>query len=133
MNAGVGEWISEDSALHIAAARGFSETLQLLLQSKADINARNHNGDTALGVASFMKQPSCVAALLEAGSAPNGPVCVASSLLLASMSGALECMQVVCWHCTLSPQVRVCSCCLMPELSLIRVITMDGRRFMQQI
>lgn len=97
-----GGWITEESALHIASARGLTKVVQMLLHAQADVELRNHNGDTALGIASYMKHADCVAELLAAGSIPNASGSDASPLLLAATSGASDCLQVMVSCCTTS-------------------------------
>ncbi|XP_069734569.1 ankyrin repeat domain-containing protein 35 [Phaenicophaeus curvirostris] len=55
------------SAFHLAAAKGLTECLRLLLARGAHVNERNEDGSTALHLATIACQPQCVKVLLQHG------------------------------------------------------------------
>ncbi|XP_066841963.1 ankyrin repeat domain-containing protein 35 [Anser cygnoides] len=55
------------SALHLAAAKGLTECLTLLLAHGAPADAQNDDGSTALHLATIACQPQCVKVLLQYG------------------------------------------------------------------
>ena len=54
-------------ALVDAAREGELEKIRKLLETGADVNAKNKDGYTALGLASLMSQPKSMEVLFEAG------------------------------------------------------------------
>ena len=63
VNARHGWW--EQTALHAAARYGQSDTIQFLIDSKADIEARDRHGETALHVAAAYGQTEAVQLLVD--------------------------------------------------------------------
>jgi RNA polymerase sigma factor (sigma-70 family) len=63
--------VSQFTALHRAAFNGHSSLVALLLQRRADTEARTRSGQTPLHVAVSVDQPAIVAQLLAAGADPN--------------------------------------------------------------
>ncbi|KAL0819192.1 hypothetical protein ABMA28_008444 [Loxostege sticticalis] len=62
----------ECTALHLAAARGYAECVELLIAEGAKANTRNHRGFTALHLAARCSSLECVEILLRDGNAdPN--------------------------------------------------------------
>jgi len=59
------------SPLHLAASRGESEILRLLLATKADPNLQNDAGDTLLHAAASTGREEAIAELLRAGANPK--------------------------------------------------------------
>ncbi|XP_059688048.1 ankyrin repeat domain-containing protein 35 [Gavia stellata] len=55
------------SAFHLAASKGLTECLTLLLAHGAPINEKNDDGSTALHLATIACQPQCVKVLLQYG------------------------------------------------------------------
>ncbi|XP_014815070.1 PREDICTED: ankyrin repeat domain-containing protein 35-like [Calidris pugnax] len=55
------------SAFHLAASRGLTECLTLLLARGAPVNEKNDDGSTALHLATIACQPQCVKVLLQYG------------------------------------------------------------------
>ncbi|KAM6229215.1 LOW QUALITY PROTEIN: ankyrin repeat domain-containing protein 35 [Spheniscus humboldti] len=55
------------SAFHLAASRGLTECLTLLLAHGAPVNEKNDDGSTALHLATIACQPQCVKVLLRYG------------------------------------------------------------------
>ncbi|XP_032090218.1 ankyrin repeat domain-containing protein 35 [Thamnophis elegans] len=55
------------SAFHLAASKGLTECLTILLTQGADVNDKNEDGSTALHLATIACQPQCVKVLLQYG------------------------------------------------------------------
>ncbi|SOD73608.1 hypothetical protein SAMN05892883_2892 [Jatrophihabitans sp. GAS493] len=60
-----------DSLLILAAYHCHLETVEMLIARGADTERVNDNGQTALGAATFRRQPEMVRALLAAGAGPQ--------------------------------------------------------------
>ena len=58
---------AKDTDLHRAAKNGHAETVSLLLDNGADINAKNRDGQTALHVAAKYGHDAIVSLLLDNG------------------------------------------------------------------
>ncbi|KAJ7307526.1 hypothetical protein JRQ81_009551 [Phrynocephalus forsythii] len=58
------------SAFHLAASKGLTECLTVLLTYGAEVNAKNDDGGTALHLAIIACQPQCVKVLLQDGRTP---------------------------------------------------------------
>lgn len=61
----------KSTALHLAAADGDVECVKLLLDARADINARNHKHQTALHLAALSQSTEILEVLLKRGADPN--------------------------------------------------------------
>lgn len=61
----------KSTALHLAAADGDVECVGLLLDAKADINARNHKLQSALHLAALSQSTDILEVLLKRGADPN--------------------------------------------------------------
>jgi ankyrin repeat protein len=59
------------TALHHAALSGCDEILTILLNSGADVNARDRDGFTALFLASMNGHRKCLSTLMAAGADPS--------------------------------------------------------------
>ncbi|XP_054834697.1 ankyrin repeat domain-containing protein 35 isoform X2 [Eublepharis macularius] len=55
------------SAFHLAASKGLTECLTILLTHGAEVNDKNDDGSTALHLATIACQPQCVKVLLQHG------------------------------------------------------------------
>ncbi|XP_015266336.1 PREDICTED: ankyrin repeat domain-containing protein 35 isoform X2 [Gekko japonicus] len=55
------------SAFHLAASKGLTECLTILLTHGTEVNAKNDDGSTALHLATIACQPQCVKVLLQHG------------------------------------------------------------------
>ncbi|XP_058016347.1 ankyrin repeat domain-containing protein 35 [Ahaetulla prasina] len=55
------------SAFHLAASKGLTECLTILLTHGADVDDKNEDGSTALHLATIACQPQCVKVLLQHG------------------------------------------------------------------
>ncbi|CAM2108252.1 unnamed protein product [Caretta caretta] len=55
------------SAFHLAASKGLTECLTILLSHGAEVNEKNDDGSTALHLATIACQPQCVKVLLQHG------------------------------------------------------------------
>ncbi|KAK2084157.1 Ankyrin repeat domain-containing protein 35 [Saguinus oedipus] len=53
------------SPFHLAASKGLTECLTILLANGADVNSKNEDGSTALHLATISCQPQCVKVLLQ--------------------------------------------------------------------
>ncbi|XP_015680359.1 ankyrin repeat domain-containing protein 35-like, partial [Protobothrops mucrosquamatus] len=53
------------SAFHLAASKGLTECLTILLTHGADVNDKNEDGSTALHLATIACQPQCVKVLIQ--------------------------------------------------------------------
>ena len=86
------------SALHAAACNNYVDVVRILIQHRADLEARNGRDETPLITACRNGNTPCVAALIEAGAdimarmKTNG----ASGLCLACQNGHLEVVKVMC-------------------------------------
>ncbi|XP_072285133.1 ankyrin repeat domain-containing protein 35 isoform X2 [Pyxicephalus adspersus] len=58
---------SGQSAFHIAAAKGFTECVNVILSQKVEINTKTEDGCTALHLAASNCHPECVKTLLQHG------------------------------------------------------------------
>jgi ankyrin repeat protein len=63
--------VAQYKGLHAAAYRGSIPEIEKLASTKADLNARDGNGRTALHVATFARQRGAIQALVKAGAAIN--------------------------------------------------------------
>ena len=64
---------NERTALNMAVSGGATEIVDLLLKNKADVNARDHNGDTPLVRAMRERNQQMAELLLTKGADPNAP------------------------------------------------------------
>ncbi|KAM9625754.1 ankyrin repeat domain-containing protein 35 isoform 4-T5 [Morphnus guianensis] len=62
-----GSHLLPSSSFHLAASKGLTECLTLLLAHGAPINEKNDDGSTALHLATIACQPQCVKVLLQYG------------------------------------------------------------------
>ena len=63
--------MGDDTALHLAAAHGHREIVNLLLKHKADLNAVNEHGNTPLHYACFCGYQNIAEDLINAGALVN--------------------------------------------------------------
>ena len=63
--------LENKTALHMAAARGTPESIRLLVELGADVNARDSAGETPLSMAAFRGRADVVRALLAAHAQPE--------------------------------------------------------------
>ncbi|KAL4225843.1 polymerase member 15 [Mactra antiquata] len=59
------------SILHLSCHEGYTNLVQLLIDSGADMMSQDDDGDTPLHFAAFGKQPDCVRELLQNAADPN--------------------------------------------------------------
>ncbi|XP_068778046.1 ankyrin repeat domain-containing protein 35 [Struthio camelus] len=87
------------SAFHLAASKGLTECLTLLLAHGAPVNEKNDDGSTALHLATIACQPQCVKVLLQYG-ANEGHVDGQSRTPLhwAASSGCASSVLLLCDH-----------------------------------
>ncbi|XP_061298683.1 ankyrin repeat domain-containing protein 35 isoform X3 [Pezoporus flaviventris] len=87
------------SAFHLAASKGLTECLTLLLAHGAPVNEKNDDGSTALHLATIACQPQCVKVLLQYG-ANEGHVDGQSRTPLhwAATSGCASSVLLLCDH-----------------------------------
>jgi ankyrin repeat protein len=60
------------SALHLAAQKGFTEMTQLLVQNGANLEYKDHQGATPLGLGAFFGQVGPCSVLIQAGARERG-------------------------------------------------------------
>nr|XP_014424471.1 ankyrin repeat domain-containing protein 35 [Pelodiscus sinensis] len=87
------------SAFHLAASKGLTECLTLLLSHGAEVNQTNDDGSTALHLATIACQPQCVKVLLQHGANED---CVdgenRTPLHWAASSGCASSVLLLCDH-----------------------------------
>ncbi len=88
-----------ETALHLAAANGYKETMEVLLAHSADPNAKNARGETPLHQAAATLSASAMRALLDAGADVDSrdasgrpPIHFAVNSM---QKGARECLQLL--------------------------------------
>ncbi|XP_006861388.1 PREDICTED: ankyrin repeat domain-containing protein 35 [Chrysochloris asiatica] len=87
------------SPFHLAAAKGLTECLTILLASGADINSKNEDGSTALHLATISCQPQCVKVLLQHGANEDAVDAEnRSPLHWAASSGCASSVLLLCDH-----------------------------------
>ncbi|XP_051848792.1 ankyrin repeat domain-containing protein 35 isoform X2 [Antechinus flavipes] len=87
------------SPFHLAASKGLTECLSVLLANGAEINSKNEDGSTALHLATISCQPQCVKVLLQHGAnedAVDGEN--RSPLHWAASSGCASSVLLLCDH-----------------------------------
>ncbi|XP_074044730.1 ankyrin repeat domain-containing protein 35 isoform X2 [Macrotis lagotis] len=87
------------SPFHLAASKGLTECLTVLLANGAEINSKNEDGSTALHLATISCQPQCVKVLLQHGAnedAVDGEN--RSPLHWAASSGCASSVLLLCDH-----------------------------------
>uniref|UniRef100_F7EF45 Ankyrin repeat domain 35 n=1 Tax=Monodelphis domestica TaxID=13616 RepID=F7EF45_MONDO len=87
------------SPFHLAASKGLTECLSILLTNGAEINSKNEDGSTALHLATISCQPQCVKVLLQHGAnedAVDGEN--RSPLHWAASSGCASSVLLLCDH-----------------------------------
>uniref|UniRef100_A0A8C3SWP2 Ankyrin repeat domain 35 n=1 Tax=Chelydra serpentina TaxID=8475 RepID=A0A8C3SWP2_CHESE len=67
------------SAFHLAASKGLTECLTILLSHGAEVNEKNDDGSTALHLATIACQPQCVKVLLQVNTDRSFSSCPAAS------------------------------------------------------
>uniref|UniRef100_A0A8C8RJ42 Ankyrin repeat domain 35 n=1 Tax=Pelusios castaneus TaxID=367368 RepID=A0A8C8RJ42_9SAUR len=87
------------SAFHLAASKGLTECLTILLSHGAEVNAKNDDGSTALHLSTIACQPQCVKVLLQHGANED---CVdgenRTPLHWAASSGCASSVLLLCDH-----------------------------------
>ncbi|KAM5256847.1 ankyrin repeat domain-containing protein 35 isoform 2-T2 [Ctenodactylus gundi] len=87
------------SPFHLAASKGLTECLTVLLASGADINSKNEDGSTALHLATISCQPQCVKVLLQHGANEDAVDAEnRSPLHWAASSGCASSVLLLCDH-----------------------------------
>ncbi|XP_062962143.1 ankyrin repeat domain-containing protein 35 [Cynocephalus volans] len=87
------------SPFHLAASKGLTECLSILLANGADINSRNEDGSTALHLATISCQPQCVKVLLQHGANEDAVDAEnRSPLHWAASSGCASSVLLLCDH-----------------------------------
>ncbi|KAM4871677.1 ankyrin repeat domain-containing protein 35 [Thomomys bottae] len=90
---------SGQSPFHLAASKGLTECLTILLENGADINSKNEDGSTALHLATISCQPQCVKVLLQHGANEDAvDVENRSPLHWAASSGCASSVLLLCDH-----------------------------------
>ncbi|KAM6167415.1 ankyrin repeat domain-containing protein 35 isoform 2-T2 [Erethizon dorsatum] len=87
------------SPFHLAASKGLTECLSILLANGADINGKNEDGSTALHLATISCQPQCVKVLLQHGANEDAVDAEnRSPLHWAASSGCASSVLLLCDH-----------------------------------
>ncbi|XP_041494112.1 ankyrin repeat domain-containing protein 35 isoform X1 [Microtus oregoni] len=87
------------SPFHLAASKGLTECLTILLTNGADINSKNEDGSTALHLATISCQPQCVKVLLQHGANEDAVDAEnRSPLHWAASSGCASSVLLLCDH-----------------------------------
>ncbi|KAL1772286.1 ankyrin repeat domain-containing protein 35 isoform X1 [Sigmodon hispidus] len=87
------------SPFHLAASKGLTECLMVLLANGADINSKNEDGSTALHLATISCQPQCVKVLLQHGANEDAVDAEnRSPLHWAASSGCASSVLLLCDH-----------------------------------
>ncbi|KAL0590993.1 Ankyrin repeat domain-containing protein 35 [Plecturocebus cupreus] len=87
------------SPFHLAASKGLTECLTLLLANGADVNSKNEDGSTALHLATISCQPQCVKVLLQHGANEDAVDAEnRSPLHWAASSGCASSVLLLCDH-----------------------------------
>ncbi|KAM6219053.1 ankyrin repeat domain-containing protein 35 isoform 2-T2 [Rhynchocyon petersi] len=87
------------SPFHLAASKGLTECLTILLANGADINSKNEDGSTALHLATISCQPQCVKVLLQHGANEDAvDADNRSPLHWAASSGCASSVLLLCDH-----------------------------------
>ncbi|XP_067583618.1 ankyrin repeat domain-containing protein 35 isoform X1 [Pseudorca crassidens] len=87
------------SPFHLAASKGLTECLTVLLANGADINSKNEDGSTALHSATISCQPQCVKVLLQHGANEDAvDVENRTPLHWAAFSGCASSVLLLCDH-----------------------------------
>ncbi|XP_011229781.2 ankyrin repeat domain-containing protein 35 isoform X2 [Ailuropoda melanoleuca] len=87
------------SPFHLAASKGLTECLTILLVNGADINSKNEDGSTALHLATISCQPQCVKVLLQHGANEDAVDAEnRSPLHWAASSGCASSVLLLCDH-----------------------------------
>ncbi|XP_005413490.1 PREDICTED: ankyrin repeat domain-containing protein 35 isoform X2 [Chinchilla lanigera] len=87
------------SPFHLAASKGLTECLSILLANGADINSKNEDGSTALHLATISCQPQCVKVLLQHGANEDAVDAEnRSPLHWAASSGCASSVLLLCDH-----------------------------------
>ncbi|XP_023114846.2 ankyrin repeat domain-containing protein 35 isoform X1 [Felis catus] len=90
---------SGQSSFHLAASKGLTECLTILLANGADINSKNEDGSTALHLATISCQPQCVKVLLQHGANEDAVDAEnRSPLHWAASSGCASSVLLLCDH-----------------------------------
>uniref|UniRef100_U3CZG5 Ankyrin repeat domain-containing protein 35 n=1 Tax=Callithrix jacchus TaxID=9483 RepID=U3CZG5_CALJA len=87
------------SPFHLAASKGLTECLTILLANGADVNSKNEDGSTALHLATISCQPQCVKVLLQHGANEDAVDAEnRSPLHWAASSGCASSVLLLCDH-----------------------------------
>ncbi|XP_023390603.1 ankyrin repeat domain-containing protein 35 [Pteropus vampyrus] len=87
------------SPFHLAASKGLTECLTILIANGADINSKNEDGSTALHLATISCQPQCVKVLLQHGANEDAVDAEnRSPLHWAASSGCASSVLLLCDH-----------------------------------
>ncbi|KAM5295378.1 ankyrin repeat domain-containing protein 35 isoform 2-T2 [Glossophaga mutica] len=89
----------DSGRFHLAASKGLTECLTILLANGADINSKNEDGSTALHLATISCQPQCVKVLLQHGANEDAvDADNRSPLHWAACSGCASSVLLLCDH-----------------------------------
>ena len=116
------------TALHIAAAKGYTECMDILLLEEAtNIEERNNKGHTALHMAVLQNHHKCVKSLVYAGgdvNAKDNDGCTA--LDIATKKGYQECLNALRWRVKYNVSSILCVAASEDDIRWVKILLARG-------